>query len=178
MSELLSTFASSQRNKPLSVAVAIFALFAPSSLIIFLCQPLLFERLGVNGVLLISLAISLPILLLCFGLWWTPLTNIRILQQIKRDGPPKYDNIEAAVTADDPLEWPCLLNGGWTANAVLFSVAAIAYYRPLRIGATFLLVASLLLGVWVLVFLLSSWAHISLSKAIRERAVEPGPNAS
>ncbi len=123
--------------------------------------------LGTNGVLLLSVCLSLPIIMLCFGIWWTPLTAIRDLHRIQRLGPPQAADFDTAVTAEDPLEWPCLLTGSWSANLLLFVVAAIAYFRPLRIGATFLLLAILLFVVWVIVYALSIWLHISLSRKLK-----------
>lgn len=61
--------------------------------------------LGVDGVLLLSACVSLPIIMLCFGLWWTPLNTLRELIRIQREGPPRFTDLETAVTADDPLEW-------------------------------------------------------------------------
>jgi hypothetical protein len=165
--DAIGTFLSSQRSRPLSVAVAIFALFVPSSLIIFLSKPTLFMALGTNGVILLSVCISLPIVMICFGIWWTPLNTIRDLQRISRQGPPQVSDLQTSVIAADPLEWPCLLTGAWTANLILFVVAALSYFRPLRIGATFLLLAILLVGLWIIVFALSMSLHISLSRKLK-----------
>ena len=162
----LGTFLSAQRSRPFSVAVAVFALFVPSSLTIFLSKPMLFAMLGINGVLLLSVGISLPIIMLCFGIWWTPLTAIRNLQRIQREGSARAPDFETELTAEDPLEWPCLLTGSWTANFILFVVAAIAYYRPLRIGATFLLIAILLGLLWLIVFVLSISVSVSQSRKL------------
>ncbi len=60
------------------------------------------------------------------------------------------------MTAEDPLEWPVLLTGGWTANVFLYFLVALAYYRPLRLGATLLLTVGVVLAAWlVLVVALS-----------------------
>lgn len=165
--DAVSTFFSAQRSRPLSVAVAIFALFVPSSLTIFLAKPKLFMAVGVNGVLLLSVCISLPIVMLCFGIWWTPLTAIRDLARIQREGPPKAADFETALTADDPLEWPCLLTASWTANLLLFLVATVAYFRPLRIGATYLLLAALLSASWIVVYAIAIALHVSLSRKLK-----------
>lgn len=172
MTDPFSTFLTSQRDKPVSVGVALLALFAPSSLIVFLSRPELYDRLGVNGVLLISLSISLPILLLCYGLWWTPFTAVRNLQKLEREGEVNDFDLEKTITAADPLEWPCLLVGGWTANLVLFSIAAIGYYKPLRIGATFLLASGILLSAWLIVFVFTAWGESFLRKTINERRLQ------
>jgi hypothetical protein len=165
--DAIGTFLSAQRSRPLSVAVAIFALFVPSSLILFLSKPTLFTVLGTNGVILLSVCISLPIVMICFGIWWTPLNAIRDLQRISRHGPPRAADFETSVIAEDPLEWPCLLTGAWSANLILFVVAAVSYFRPLRIGATFLLLAALLVGLWIIVFVLSMALHVSLSRKLK-----------
>ena len=53
--------------------------------------------------------------------------------------------------------------GSWTANLVLYGIAFLAYFHPLRIGATFLLTAAILLAVWFVLFLAGMvfyvWVH-------------------
>jgi hypothetical protein len=162
----LGAFFSAQSSRPFSLAVAVFALFVPSSLTIFLSNPMLFATLGINGVLLLSVGISLPIIMLCFSIWWTPLTAIRNLERIQREGTARAPDLETELAAEDPLEWPCLLTGSWTANFILFVVAAIAYYRPLRIGATYLLLAALLGSLWLIVSVLSVSVSVSISRKL------------
>jgi hypothetical protein len=153
----------------MSVAIAVFALFVPSSLTIFLAKPQLFAAVGFNGVILLSVCISLPILMLLFAIWWTPLTTVRQLQRIQREGPPRTEDLESQLNAEDPLEWPCLFQAAWTAHLILFLVAAVAYYRPIRIGATFILLGLLLVIVWVLVMAVSVYAHLTLSAHLKRR---------
>lgn len=160
-----------QRSRPLSVAVAAMALFVPGYLIIFLSKPSLFETVGLNGVLILSVAISLPILLLCFGLWYSPLSSVLKAQQLLQ-GQPQETDLETIVRNDDPLEWPCLLAGGWTANLLLFGTAAYAYFRPLRIGATFLLLAAILLGIWFLAFAASAAFYLLVEHKWKGRSAE------
>lgn len=140
-----------QRNRPLSVAVAAFSLFIPTSLTIFLSKPELYARLGLNGVILLSVGMSLPITLLCFGIWYTPLSAIVRIQHLQA-GKKDETDIEKALSAPDMMEWPALLTGGWMANAVLYVLVALAYRHPLRLGATYLVTAGFLFGVWLLMF--------------------------
>lgn len=156
----------------MSVAIAVFALFAPGSLTIFLAKPQLFATVGFNGVLLLSVCISLPIVMLCYGILWTPLTALRQLERIQREGPPRPEDFETQLNTEDPLEWPCLFSAAWTAHAILFVVAAIAYYRPLRIGATFVLIATLLLIVWVIAMAFSVWVHLKFSDRLKSQAFD------
>ncbi len=156
LGEPLSVLITSQRSRPLSLVVAAFALFVPGSLTIFLSKPSLFTTLGLQGVLLLSIAISLPIVMLCFGIWYTPLAAILRAQRIVEGIPDPEGDIAKVMSADDQLEWPCLLNGSWTALLVLYAIAAIAYRSPLRIGTTFLLTAAILFVVWVVAWVTSS----------------------
>ncbi len=78
------------------------------------------------------------------------------------------------LKGEDPLEWPCLLTGAWTANLIIFSIATVAYYRPIRIGATFLLTAAILLSVWVFLLVVSTvtyfWAERKWNSKLAELA--------
>ena len=151
---------STQRSRPLSIAVTVLALFVPGSLTLFLSNPDLYTRLGLNGVILFSIAISLPIVMLCFGIWYTPLSAILKAQRLVGGGPAPETDLARILSADDPLEWPCLLAGAWTANLILYLIAALAWSHPLRVGATFLLTAVILLGVWFLLFLASAGFYL------------------
>jgi hypothetical protein len=162
--EALSALISTQRNKPLSIVVAVLALFAPAFLTIFLSRPDLFSSVGVNGVLLLGVCISLPIVMLCYGIWWTPLSAILKILRALQGQAPETDFLRA-VTSADPLEWPCLLAGAWSANAIMFVIAVVAYFVPIRVGATFLLVASILFAVWFLVLI----ATIALETWVRRK---------
>jgi hypothetical protein len=160
LDDLIADLVTPQRSRPLSLSVAVLALFVPASLVIFLAKPSLYGQLGVNGVILLSLAISLPIVLLCFGICYTPLNALWRLQKMVAGQPLVPADMEAALKGEDPLEWPCLLTGAWGANLILFSIAMVAYFKPLRIGATLLLTAVVLLSVWVFLFIVSTVAYI------------------
>jgi hypothetical protein len=171
MIEALATLISTQRNKPLSIVVAALALFAPASLTIFLARPDLFSSVGVNGVLLLSVCISLPIILICYGIWWTPLSALLKIVRALQGHVPETDMLRI-VTSEDPLEWPCLLAGAWSANVIMFVIAAVAYFRPIKIGATFLLTAGILWGIWFLVLIASiivdAWVRRKLKAKLEE----------
>jgi len=176
---MLADLIATQRNRPLSVAVTAFALFLPASLTIFLSNPMLFVMLGLNGVILLSMAISLPIIMLCFGIWYTPLSAVLRLQRLVQDKEIRDQDVAEAVSREDPLEWPCLLTGSWTATLVLYGIAARAYTHPLRIGATFLLTAAILFGAWLLAFIASAaftmwvrrkWAALARASHLPEGA--------
>ena len=152
----LTEFVLQQRSQPLSVAVCVAALFLPTTLTIFLSTPSLFQSVGLNGVLVLSFAASLPILMLCFGLWYTPMSVLLSLERLIRGIKDSDDDLATKLNRDDPLEWPCLLSAGWTANALLFVISALAYRHPLRVGATYLLTASILAGLWLIVFVIGA----------------------
>ncbi len=162
--EALTDLVATQRNRPLSVAVTAFALFLPASLTIFLSDPVLFTTLGLNGVILLAIAVSLPIVMLCFGIWYTPLTTLLKAQQLVQGRETQDQDVAQAVNKEDPLEWPCLLTGSWTATLVLYGIAAFAYAHPLRVGATYLLTAAILSGLWILLFISSAIFSIWVRK--------------
>ncbi len=110
---------------------------------------------GVNGVILLSLCISLPIVLLCFAIYWTPARMLHVASKLEGQSVKDFE-IEKALTTEDPVEWPALLAGGWTANLILYVVAVISYFRPIRIGVTFIMVGIILLGLWTLIWLMST----------------------
>jgi len=173
IAEIVMDFISPQRNRPLSVAVAVAALFAPSSLIIFLSKPELYAVMGLNGVLLLSVTISLPILLLCYSIWYTPLAVLLKTHRLVQGEPADETDFEQALAGEDLLEWPCVLAAGWSSNLLLFGIAAFSYFHPLRIGATYLLLAAILLAVWLLALLASMafyvWAADQLQSRKREQ---------
>jgi hypothetical protein len=171
LGESLTALIMPQRNRPLSLVVAAFALFAPGSLTIFLSRPGLFTTVGLHGVLLLSIAVSLPIVMLCFGIWYTPLSAISRAQRLIQ-GIPEDADIVKAVSAEDPLEWPCLLTGSWTALLILYVIATIAYSRPIEIGATFLLTATILFVVWVLAMVLSVFLSIVVQRKAKQSSSE------
>jgi hypothetical protein len=129
-----------QRSRPLSVAVAALSLFVPGSLLLFLTKLELYATMGVNGVILLSLAISLPILLLRYSVWFAFLKGaVDVQRHASGEIAPERDDILECLKADDPYEWPCFLMSGWSANGVVSLLAAVAYFKPLRLGATLLL---------------------------------------
>src|SRR4051794_26693861 len=95
-------------NRPLNALSVAVALFVPGSLIILLARPSLYESLGINGVLLISVAISSPILAIWYSVFHTPLFALR--HEFKKrflplaPKPNPFDELDD----DDPLETPCL----------------------------------------------------------------------
>lgn len=156
LTEVLTHFAG-HRNRPLSLASGVLALFAPGALLIFNARPALFWSAGVEGVLLLSVGISTPILLLCYMIVWTPLQTMREINRTRTEGPLDARDFESVIRDhDDPLEWPCLVTASWFANVILFSVATLAYFKEIRIGATMALIAAILLGLLALVAVLSA----------------------
>ncbi|MEO6331455.1 MAG: hypothetical protein ABIV11_03625 [Gemmatimonadaceae bacterium] len=100
----------------MSVAVIALTLFAPGSLLIFNARADLYSSIGVNGVLQLSVAISAPVLMLCFMIAWTPLSTMReTIKAHEKPKPETLSDLDSLLSADDPLEWPCLRNL-WVAN--------------------------------------------------------------
>lgn len=159
-----------QRNRPLSVAVAAFSLFIPTSLTIFLSKPELYARAGLEGVILLSVGMSLPITLLCFEIWYTPLSSMVRIQRLLAGRKDETD-IEKALSTPDAMEWPALLTGGWTSNTVLYILVALAYRHPLRLGATYLLTAGVLFGVWLLVAAASIRGQIRAARRAQQQSL-------
>jgi hypothetical protein len=160
-------------SRPLSIASAALGLFVPGSLIIFLARPALYVAFGINAVVMLSVAVSFPVLMIWYSIWYTPLSAFRRGFELMHGSKPLTGNLLDALNADDPLEWPCLLFGGWCTNLTLFIVAAIAYYRPIRIGATLLLVASGLLLVWLVVVVATTVTYMRFESQWMRRASEP-----
>ena len=150
MFSALSELVSTQRSRPLSIAVSVCALFIPGALIFYLARPGLFHQVGLQGVILLSVAVSLPVVMLCFSIWYALLSNIVKALRILAGQAEDHATTFAAMFQDDPIEWPALFAGAWSANVVIFVVAVVAYFKPIRIGATFLLVAAMLVATWVL----------------------------
>lgn len=111
LGDSIGALINAQTSRPLSLIVAALALFVPGSLAIFLSKPSLFAMVGLQGVLLLSLAVSLPIVMLCFGIWWTPLQALLQVERMGKGIPDPTGDLVKAVSADDPLEWPCLFAG-------------------------------------------------------------------
>lgn len=144
-----------QRNRPLSLLAVSSALILPGFLLLFLAHPSLVEAASVPALLLLSVAPSVPIVLLCFALWYTFAKSVERIQQIQA-GPPQTGERPFAevLTEEDPFEWPCFLAGGYSANLVLYTLVAIAYLTPISLGRTLLLTAAVLFGLWFVEFLL------------------------
>jgi hypothetical protein len=157
-------------SRPLSIAVVVVALFVPASLTIFLSRPQFFTTLGLNGVILLSIGISLPIVLLCFGIFRTPLSAVLKAQRLTK-GKSNDFGLDEALNTEDRLEWPSLFAGGWTANFFLYLVVVIAYVRPLRIGSTFLLVAAVLFVVWIFVWIASVLFYRRVEREVEKTRV-------
>lgn len=147
--DLLTALVGTQRSRPLSISVAVASLLAPGTLVIYLARPEFFWRLGLPKVATISAIVSLPLLMISFGIFHGPLSAIRRAEALVANGGVEPGLMEA-LTADDPLEWPCVLAGAWLTTWVLYVVAAVAYFKPIRIGLTLLLVAGILFSVWIL----------------------------
>src|SRR5690606_8385244 len=96
---------STQRSKPVSLAVTAVSLFAPAFLLIFLSRPELFQVIGLNGVMILSVSVSVPIVLLCVGLWYMPMALLLRLERMVH-GRLDDSNFEAALEEPDPIEWP------------------------------------------------------------------------
>ena len=152
--EALLGFFSTQANRPLNLLVAIGSVFLPSSLTILLSDPGIYSSFGLNGVVLLSVSISFPIVLLCSMIWYTPL-NVGWETQRNVRGEEDPKDYAIRLNSQDPLQWPSLLAGAWTANLILYSLAALAHFHPLRLGATYLLTATILMGIWLLMVSLS-----------------------
>jgi len=146
--DLLDSLVGTQKSRPLSISVAVASLLAPGTLIIYLARPAFFWRHGLPTVAAISAIVSLPLLMISFGIFHGPLTAARRAEALVANGGVEPGPIEA-LTADDPIEWPCVLAGAWLTTWVLYVVAAVAYFKPIRIGLTLLLVAGILSFVWL-----------------------------
>jgi hypothetical protein len=82
MKDALIELILTHQNRPISIAMVASALFVPSSLTIFLSRPEFYSVLGLNGVILFSLALSLPIVVLCYGICYTPMSAIVKVQKL------------------------------------------------------------------------------------------------
>lgn len=147
LGEALGNMVAGQRNRPISVATAIASLFLPGSLLIFLNHPDLWSRLGLGEVLLLSSAISFPVLVMNYQLVYGLLKAIwQVLQEMQgKPTMPAGDMLDIAKH-DDGLEWPCLFGAGWLTIVVLYVVVAFAHWRPIRIADTLLLVCGIQIG--------------------------------
>ena len=109
---------------------------------------------------MLSVALSIPIVMVCYSMFYTLFQmSIKVIRSQR--GIPEEQDIERILQAenDDNLEWPALIAGSSSAMLILFSVAGVAYYKDIRIGATFLLLAAILgilnllegaIAVWII----------------------------
>jgi hypothetical protein len=137
-----------QQTRPLGIGVTIGVVFLPATLIMFLARPDLFQILPLATLLVLAAAISLPIVMLCFGIWYSLLRGILDTQRVLARLPEDTD-FHSALQREEALEWPCLFAGSWSAAIVLFGTASLAYYRPIRVGSTFIAIAIGLIIVWL-----------------------------
>ena len=160
-------------GRPLSVGVTLGAIFLPSSLLVYLTRPDIFHDYGIVGGIFFGAAVGFPVVYACTWPWYALLSSAvkqeKLWQRIPEalaPGPGQAEpSITEQVTAEDPLEWPTLLTGGWLANAILYGLVALAYYRPLRLGATLVLTASIVVGAWLV---LAIYVHFGLKRLERE----------
>jgi hypothetical protein len=169
LTETVESLFNTQRSRPLSVAVTIAALVLPSFLVVFLSAPELVFRIGLNGTLLLCVAISLPIVLLCFALWYTPVKFLIYAQKSLAGQKSGYSSGDIAkdLNAEEHLEWPLLHSASWTATLLLYIVAALAYRHPLRIGATYLFLSAILFVTWLIALVGSLVLANALEKKLR-----------
>ncbi len=71
LDKAISEFLVMQRSRPLGVAVVVLSLFAPAFLVIFLSKAHFLRTYGLHAVFLMSVAISFPIVTLCYTLNFT-----------------------------------------------------------------------------------------------------------
>jgi len=187
----LSTLIAAKGGRPFSVIVGVSALFLPSSLLVYLTRPDLYQRYGIIGGIFFGVAVGLPLVTACCWPWYAFLTAVVKQEAINRriaeargtvQARPQLGVIEK-LTVEDPLEWPALLSGGWTANIVLYGLVVLAYYRPLLLGATLLLTVGIILAMGLIWAVLLNMRIAQLERQANEavanlrptiRAVPPG----
>jgi hypothetical protein len=149
-------------GRPMSVASLVSAIFLPSSLLVYFTRPDLFGSYGIAGGILFGAACGFPVVAACcfpwYALYWAGSKSERIEKRLQdavsQAAVPPEPSLAEQVTTEDPFEWPTLLLGGWTANGILYGLVALAYYRPIILGATLLLTVAIVLGVWLVLALL------------------------
>ena len=141
-----------QRERPLSLAAVVSALALPGLLLLHLTHPAIIVTYPTIITLLVAASISVPILLLCFAYWYSMVQALALAQRVVSgtDARKPREPIERALAKADPLEWPCFLAGGYQANLLLYILVAVAYLRPIRLGASLLFAALILIGLWML----------------------------
>lgn len=133
-------------NQPVSTAMVVASAVVSPALLLLNAAADLFHSLEPIKLLLLSAAIGFPILFLCFALISSALSTAVEIQRLRRRlgrDVPTDDELQAAV--ED--EWPSAWAAGWLCSFILNSIAAVAYYKQVRLGATLILVASILTGL-------------------------------
>jgi hypothetical protein len=158
----LSGLLAAKGGRPLGVIVAVAAIFLPSSLLVYFTRPDLYQRYGIAGGIFFGAAVGLPVVFVCCWpysvLVWPAVKQEEIRRRIPEafgtlpPRPPR--SATEKMLAEDPFEWPVSVTRGWTGNIVLYCLVAIAYYRPLRLGATLLLTVGIVLAMWLLLAVL------------------------
>jgi hypothetical protein len=173
----LTALLAAKGGRPLGVMVTLSAIVLPSSLLIYLTRPDLFQRYGIGGGLLFGAAVGFPIVFACCWPWYVLSWATLRQEEISRRAAQAFSPVQPPsptptafqkMTAEDPLEWPVLIAGGMTANVVLYSLAARAYYRPLLLGATLLLTVGIIIAVWLVLAVLLNWGIRRLERQTNE----------
>jgi hypothetical protein len=154
MADILTLFFGRATGRPWSLALVLSSLVLPASLTLLVARPDLFFNLGFPLVLLVSAALSLPVILGSTMLCYSPLSYLAHRQR-EANGVVDPTEIAQLVQQDDPLEVPSLLMGAALANLMLYSIAIAAYLRPISLGRTYLavmLVIAAVLAAELLVF--------------------------
>ena len=159
----LTALLAAKGGRPLGVMVTLSAIILPSSLLVYLTRPDLYQRYGIGGGLLFGAAVGFPVVFACCWPWnvltWAAIKQDEISRRtLEAFGPPQppapAPTMLQKMTAEDPLEWPILVTGGMTANVVLYVLVALAYYRPLLLGATLLLTVGMIVAIWLALLVL------------------------
>jgi hypothetical protein len=172
----LTPLLAAKGGRPLGVSVALGAIFLPSSLLVYLTRPDLYQRYGIAGGVFFSAAVGFPVVCACclpwYSVFWAAVKQESLYRRITEAALPTPPQPEPTMldkaTADDPLEWPTLLTGGWTASGVLYGLVALAYYRPILLGATLLLTVGIVLAVWLVLVVLVSFALKRLEREVQK----------
>src|SRR5581483_6237695 len=147
-------------SRPLSVSLVISAIFLPSSLLVFLTRPDIYHDYGLVGGIFFGAVIGFPVLIALSLPWFAGLnaalkaeslterTRLAVAGEVL-EKPTRP--IAESVNDENPFEWPVIIIGAWFANLVLYGLCVLAFYRPIRLGATLLLTGSIALIIWLLV---------------------------
>lgn len=147
---------------PLSMIALVSCLFLPGPLIIFIAQPQLFAAWSGAILILMSLAITFPVLMLSS---LTIATGLSVFQQITHTTDQDWTSEH---------QWKLVIGAGNLTNLCLYTVAAVAYHHQIRLGATLLLVCALLLG-FTLVLWLAGGVLVMLAERRKAARAVPKP---